>query len=148
MRVVSLAWACQPTRCRALLLKALDPPLEQRGRPDKVMFHSDQGPVRNASSVRLLEVSLQQSMSRRGNWWDNAPMERLFRSLENRMDTKRCLFGYRNHGPRRQKRDFKKCWDYRDELTTTEQRPHDVQRQEVSAVAARRKTLKYCPAIS
>ncbi|QIH46294.1 hypothetical protein AL347_20731 [Pseudomonas aeruginosa] len=31
---------------------------------------------------RLWRYRMQQSMSRRGNCWDNSPMERLFRSLK------------------------------------------------------------------
>ena len=57
---------------------------EQRGRPAGVMFHSDQG-VQYASRLfrqRLWRDRMTQSMSRRGNCWDNAPTERLFRSVE------------------------------------------------------------------
>lgn len=56
----------------------------QRGRPQGVLFHSDQG-GQYASRLfrqRLWRYQMQQSMSRRGNCWDNAPMARLFRSLK------------------------------------------------------------------
>ncbi len=57
---------------------------EQRGRPAGVMFHSDQGVQYSAASyVRALSRhGIETSMSRRGNCWDNAPMERLFRSFK------------------------------------------------------------------
>ncbi len=57
---------------------------EQRGRPQNVMFHSDQGSQYASHSFRqrLWRYRMTQSMSRRGNCWDNAPMERLFRSLK------------------------------------------------------------------
>jgi putative transposase len=48
------------------------------------MFHSDQG-SQYASRMfrqRLWRYRIKQSTSRRGNCWDNAPMERLFRSLK------------------------------------------------------------------
>ena len=59
-------------------------PEQQRGRPPGLLFHSDQG-GQYASRVfrqRLWRYRIQQSMSRRGNCWDNAPMERLFRSYK------------------------------------------------------------------
>ena len=66
------------------VIKALDNAWESRGRAENVMFHSDQG--RRYSSrlfrQRLWRYRITQSMSRRGNCWDNAPMERLFRSLK------------------------------------------------------------------
>jgi putative transposase len=49
-----------------------------------VMFHSDQG-SQYASRLfrqRLWRYRMVQSMSRRGNCWDNSPMERVFRSLK------------------------------------------------------------------
>ena len=57
---------------------------EQRGRPAGVMFHSDQGVQYSAASfaMALSRCGLEPSMSRRGNCWDNAPMERLFRSFK------------------------------------------------------------------
>lgn len=67
-----------------LVVKALDRAYEQRGKPEEVMFHSDQG-SQYASRLfrqRLWRYRMEQSMSRRGNCWDNAPMERLFRSLK------------------------------------------------------------------
>ncbi len=48
------------------------------------MFHSDQGSQYASRKFRqrLWRYRMVQSMSRRGNCWDNAPMERLFRSLK------------------------------------------------------------------
>ncbi len=56
----------------------------QRGQPGGLMFHSDQG-SQYASRLfrqRLWRYRMVQSMSRRGNCWDNSPMERVFRSLK------------------------------------------------------------------
>ncbi len=50
----------------------------------KLMFHSDQGVQYSAISFRerLAQLDITPSMSRRGNCWDNAVMERFFRSLK------------------------------------------------------------------
>ncbi|HBP1174935.1 IS3 family transposase [Pseudomonas aeruginosa] len=77
-------WAFSAKPDAELVIKALDMAYEQRGRPQQVLFHSDQG-SQYASRLfrqRLWRYRMQQSMSRRGNCWDNSPMERLFRSLK------------------------------------------------------------------
>lgn len=79
-----VGWALPNKADSSLAVKALEMAYEQRGRPEKIMFHSDQG-SQYASRLfrqRLWRYRMQQSMSRRGNCWDNAPMERLFRSLK------------------------------------------------------------------
>ena len=67
-----------------LTKKALSNAFEARGRPSDLMFHSDQGCHYTSLSFRQLlwKHQIKQSMSRRGNCWDNAPMERFFRSLK------------------------------------------------------------------
>ena len=77
-------WALSDKADAELAVWALEMAYEQRGRPDGVMFHSDQG-SQYASRLfrqRLWRYRMVQNMSRRGNCWDNAPMERLFRSLK------------------------------------------------------------------
>ena len=55
-----------------------------RGKPKGVLFHSDQGSQYASKLFRqhLWRYRMKQSMSRRGNCWDNAPMERVFRSFK------------------------------------------------------------------
>ncbi len=67
-----------------LAVAALDMAYQQRGRPRGVMFHSDQGSQYGSIKFRqrIWRYKMKQSMSRRGNCWDNAPMERLFRSYK------------------------------------------------------------------
>jgi putative transposase len=79
-----VGWAFSPHPDAALVTRALDMAYEQRGRPVGVMFHSDQGGQYASRNFRqrLWRYRMGQSMSRRGNCWDNAPMERLFRSLK------------------------------------------------------------------
>lgn len=79
-----VGWAISNHPDANLVGKALDRAYEQRGKPEGVLFHSDQG-SQYASRLfrqRLWRYRIKQSMSRRGNCWDNAPMERLFRSLK------------------------------------------------------------------
>lgn len=58
----------------------------QKQQPDttKLLFHSDQGVQYSANCfIAYLNVfGMTQSMSRRGNCWDNSVMERFFRSLK------------------------------------------------------------------
>lgn len=67
-----------------LTLKALQMAWEMRGQPKGLMFHSDQGSHYTSLEYRqrLWRYQITQSLSRRGNCWDNSPMERFFRSLK------------------------------------------------------------------
>lgn len=59
---------------------------------DDGMIHSDQGwhYTNPQFRIRAAEMGLQQSMSRRGNCWDNAPQESFFGHLEDEVDIKHC----------------------------------------------------------
>ena len=76
-----VGWACSTSPDSQLTIKALRMADEARQSPTGVMFHSDQG-CHYTSKVfrqRLWHYRIKQSMSCRGNCWDNAPMERFFR---------------------------------------------------------------------
>jgi putative transposase len=79
-----VGWACSKHPDSELTMKALMMAHESRERPKGVMFHSDQGChyTSKAFRQRLWRYRIKQSMSRRGNCWDNAPMERFFRSFK------------------------------------------------------------------
>ena len=79
-----VGWALSLSPDSALTKKALMMAYESRGQPVRVMFHSDQGTQYTSFSFRQLlwRYGMKQSMSRRGNCWDNSPMERFFRSLK------------------------------------------------------------------
>jgi len=79
-----VGWALSTKPDSELTIRALDMAYEQRGRPEGLLFHSDQGSQYASRRFRrrLWRYRIVQSMSRRGNCWDNAPMERLFRSLK------------------------------------------------------------------
>ena len=57
---------------------------QSRNPSDGVLFHSDQGSHYTSLTFRqqLWRYRMRQSMSRRGNCWDNAVVERFFRSLK------------------------------------------------------------------
>ncbi|WP_338266080.1 IS3 family transposase [Marinomonas polaris] len=79
-----IGWAMSLSPDSKLTGKALTMAFESRGRPKGVMFHSDQGSHYTSRYFRQLlwRHQIKQSLSRRGNCWDNAPMERFFRSLK------------------------------------------------------------------
>ncbi len=79
-----IGWAMSNSPDSELTVKALTMAYELRGCPKGVMFHSDQGSHYTSRKFRqrLWRYKIKQSMSRRGNCWDNAPMERFFRSLK------------------------------------------------------------------
>jgi putative transposase len=79
-----VGWAMSKTPNTQLTSQALSMAYERRGRPAHLMFHSDQGCHYTSIQYRQLlwRYQIKQSLSRRGNCWDNAPMERFFRSLK------------------------------------------------------------------
>ena len=81
-KVVGFATSTSPNT--SLTAKALATAFESRGRPKGLLFHSDQGCHYTSKSFKQLlwRYRIKQSMSRRGNCWDNAPTERFFRSFK------------------------------------------------------------------
>ncbi len=79
-----IGWAMSFSPDSQLTGDALEMAFEKRGRPKGLMFHSDQGCHYTSQQFRqiLWRYQIKQSMSRRGNCWDNSPMERFFRSLK------------------------------------------------------------------
>lgn len=90
-----VGWAISSSPDSELTAAALKMAYESRGRPKDVMFHSDQGSHYTSHRFRQIvaQCGFRQSMSRRGNCWDNAPMERFFRSLKTEWVPK---YGYRS----------------------------------------------------
>jgi putative transposase len=90
-----IGWAMSESPNTKLTLKTLEMAHRMRGKPKQVMFHSDQGCQYSSLECRqrLWQYRMIQSMSRRGKCWDNAPMERVFRSLKSEWVPE---FGYQN----------------------------------------------------
>lgn len=81
-RVVGWAFSAKPDA--DLMIKALDMAYEQRNRPQNVLLHSHQGSQYGSRSFRQRRwrYRFTQSMSRRDNSHENAPIDRLFPSLK------------------------------------------------------------------
>ncbi|PHM66593.1 transposase OrfAB, subunit B [Xenorhabdus sp. KJ12.1] len=81
-RVVGMAIASSPDA--ELICRALNNALETRHIEGRLVFHSDQGSQYRSKKFRRLlwQHKIIQSMSRKGNCYDNSPMERVFRSLK------------------------------------------------------------------
>ncbi|QEP82766.1 IS3 family transposase [Escherichia coli] len=79
-----IGWSLSAHANTALISSALRMAYETRGQPRDVVFHSDQGSQYTGLKYQQLlwRCRINQSVSRRGNCWDNSPMERFFRSLK------------------------------------------------------------------
>ena len=80
-----VGWAFSNNSNADLAKKALQHAIKmQQPITSQLMFHSDQGTQYSAHLFinYLSELKITQSMSRRGNCWDNSVMERFFRSLK------------------------------------------------------------------
>ena len=90
-----IGWAMSDSPDTKLTKKALTMAYENRGKPTGVTFHSDQGVQYTSLAFKQLlwRYQMTQSMSRRGNCWDNSVMERTFRSFKTEWMPK---LGYRN----------------------------------------------------
>jgi putative transposase len=78
-----VGWAMSKTLDSQLATDALAMALAKRGTAPTIL-HSDQGSTYATASYRelLKRHSIRQSMSRKGNCWDNAPMESFFHTLK------------------------------------------------------------------
>lgn len=79
-----VGWSMKPTLARELVLDALLMALWRRKPSQSVIVHSDQGTQYGSDDWRRFchANQLEQSMSRRGNCWDNAVAESFFSSLK------------------------------------------------------------------
>jgi transposase InsO family protein len=78
-----VGWAMSRALGTKLAMDALEMALRHRGRGPAIL-HSDQGSTYATSDYRdlLSRHHIRQSMSQRGNCWDNAPMESFFHTLK------------------------------------------------------------------
>ncbi|MEM5373431.1 IS3 family transposase, partial [Paraburkholderia azotifigens] len=91
-----IGWACSASPDTHLVIRALQLALDMRRPAPGVMFHSDQGCQYTSHLFRafLGQNGMTQSMSRRGNCWDNAVVERFFRSLKTERIRRRAYPDY------------------------------------------------------
>ena len=78
-----VGWAMSNRIDRALVLDALIMAIEQRGAAPDIL-HSDRGSLYATADYRALLArhAIRQSMSRKADCWDNAPMESFFHTLK------------------------------------------------------------------
>jgi putative transposase len=78
-----VGWSMGKTLDSQLAMSALTMAVQQRQSPAQIL-HSDQGSTYAAANYRQLmrQYGIQQSMSRKGDCWDNAPMESFFHTLK------------------------------------------------------------------
>lgn len=86
-----VGWQMSSRIDQTLVNDALNAALLSRGNPQGVMIHTDRGSQYCAASFRkiITGYKLIQSMSRKGNCWDNAVAESFFASLK-----KQRVYGY------------------------------------------------------
>jgi putative transposase len=79
-----VGWAAGQSIDAQLALKAINQAIALRQPEDGLVVHSDRGSqfASEAFRSRLLECRFLQSMSRKGNCYDNAPMESFFKSFK------------------------------------------------------------------
>lgn len=79
-----VGWSMQSTLARGLVLDALEMALQQRRPGAPLVHHSDRGSQYASDDyrARLAAVDIQCSMSRIGDCFDNAPVERFFGTLK------------------------------------------------------------------
>ncbi len=78
-----VGWAMSKTLDTRLAIAALEMAIQRRGCAPAIL-HSDQGSTYSAIEYRELlgRHRIRQSMSRKGDCWDNAPMESFFHTLK------------------------------------------------------------------
>jgi putative transposase len=91
-----VGWACSKTADTDLSIKALKLAVALRRPMPELLFHSDQGCQYTSDRFAkcLEETRIVHSVSRRGNCWDNAVVERYFRTLKHDWMPKN---GYQTH---------------------------------------------------
>ena len=82
-----VGWSMDDTMKVSLVNDALNMAIQQRNPPIGLIWHTDRGSQYASCSHRdlLLHHGITQSMSRKGNCWDNAVAESFFKSLKNEL---------------------------------------------------------------
>ena len=79
-----VGWSIDNRMTQSLVIRALMMAINLRQPPEGLLHHSDQGAqyASDAYQALLAQHGIVCSMSRKGNCWDNAPVERFFSSLK------------------------------------------------------------------
>lgn len=87
-----VGWGFSSSLESSLVVSAFDMACQSRKPSDGLMFHSDQG-VQYASAefkAALSRLEVVQSMSRKGDCWDNSPCESFFATLKLELDLRKA----------------------------------------------------------
>jgi len=89
-----VGWAMSETMPQQLTIDALRMAIARRRPAPGLLHHSDRGSQYAAHAYRrlLAENGMRCSMSRKGNCWDNAPMESFFGSMKTELDNDEIAF--------------------------------------------------------
>lgn len=112
-----IGWALSQTmEAKDTTIAAFRQAVARRRPKAGLVFHSDRGKQYCAQAFKdlLTEYNIEQSMSRKGNCWDNAPAESFFKSLkyEARMPARFASYSQ----ARRVLFDYIECWYNRNRL--------------------------------
>jgi len=117
-----VGWGMSKALDAKLAMEALNMAIHQRGTAPAIL-HSDQGSTYAAADYRqlLTRHAIRQSMSRKGNCWDNAPMESFFHTLKTELvmncdyktrdQARASLFDYMEVFYNRQRRHSTICYE-------------------------------------
>jgi transposase InsO family protein len=91
-----VGWAMDKNMKTGLVLSALDMAIKLRGITKGLIFHSDRGSQYRSNDFvkRLKKLEFVQSMSRKGNCWDNACAESFFKTLKSDLFYERSIMDY------------------------------------------------------
>ena len=89
-----VGWAMDRRMKKALVIRALMMAINLRKPPPGLVHHSDRGSqyASHAYQALLRQHGMICSMSRKGNCWDNAPIERFFSSLKREWTGDQCYW--------------------------------------------------------
>jgi len=134
-----IGWALSKTmEARDTTIAAFKQAVANRKPKAGMIFHSDRGKQYAAKAFRNLlnEYHMEQSMSRKGNCWDNAPAESFFKSLKYEAQMPSRFASYNQ--ARRVLFDYIECWYNRNRLHSTlgYRPPKEVEQQLIQKIAA------------
>lgn len=88
-----ISYEISETMSSEMIIKIIKNGLEGKAIPKGAIFHSDRGSQYTSNEVKkiLLELDIKQSMSRKGNCWDNAVAESFFKILKYEGDIKKVF---------------------------------------------------------
>src|SRR5690554_4276791 len=97
-----VGWAMDETMSRKLCMDAIDMAVLNRAPGEGLLHHSDRGSQYASGDYqqRLDDYKMICSMSRKGNCWDNAPMESFFGTLTDRVTSSEGVCYQRGRSPR------------------------------------------------